>query len=30
MFDDPKRYEHDGFYEDADYENEYIATIPIT
>ena len=25
MFDDPKRYEHDGFYEDADYENEYIA-----
>ena len=25
MFDDPERYEHDGFYEDADYENEYIA-----
>lgn len=25
MFDDPKRYEHEGFYEDADYENEYIA-----
>ena len=25
MFDDPKRYEHDDFYEDADYENEYIA-----
>ena len=25
MFADPKRYEHDGFYEDADYENEYIA-----
>ena len=25
MFDNPERYEHDGFYEDADYENEYIA-----
>ena len=24
MFDDPERYEHDGFYEeDTDYEDEY-------
>ena len=23
MFDDPERYEHDGFYEDSDYEDEY-------
>ncbi len=22
MFDDPERYEHDGFYEDSDYEYE--------
>lgn len=25
MFDDPERYEHDGFYEDSDYEDEYEA-----
>ena len=26
MFDDPERYEHDGFYEeDTDYEDEYEA-----
>lgn len=37
MFDDPERYEHDGFYkEDTDYEDEYktddsdyIGRIPI-
>jgi len=23
VFDDPERYEHDGFYEDSDYEDEY-------
>ena len=23
MFDNPERYEHDGFYEDSDYEDEY-------
>lgn len=25
MYDDPERYEHDGFYEDSDYEDEYEA-----
>lgn len=25
MFDDPERYEHDSFYEDSDYEDEYEA-----
>ena len=23
VFDDPERYEHDSFYEDSDYEDEY-------